>query len=47
MDTTQFGWPISVPVKTVGPNIYFDVRKGLSYFGFKRKTAEKGGLQTN
>lgn len=43
MNTTDFGWPISAPVKTVGSKIFLEARKGLSPFGFLNERQCKKG----
>ena len=46
MDTTDFGWPMSSPVKTVGSKIYLEARKGLSPFGyFSERQCKKGAFK--
>ena len=46
MNTTDFGWPMSSPVKTVGSKIFLDARKGLSPFGyFNEKQCKKGAYK--
>ena len=34
MNTTDFGWPMSSPVKTVGSKIFLDAHKRLSPSGY-------------
>lgn len=46
MDTTDFGWPMSPPVKTVGSKIFLEARKGLSPFGyFNERQCKKGAYR--
>ena len=46
MVTTDFGWPMSSPVKTVGSKIYLEARKGLSPFGyFSERQCKKGAFK--
>ncbi|XP_066016810.1 uncharacterized protein [Pocillopora verrucosa] len=46
MNTTDFGWPMSSPVKTVDSKIFLDARKGLSPFGyFNEKQCKKGAYK--
>ena len=46
MDTTDFGWPMSSPVKTVGSKIFLEARKGLSPFGyFSERQCKKGAFK--
>ena len=46
MNTTDFGWPMSSPIKTVGSKIFLDARKGLSPFGyFNEKQCKKGAYK--
>lgn len=46
MDTKDFGWPISAPVKVAGSKAYVDARYGLSPFGFfNEKQCKKGAYK--
>ena len=46
MDTTDFGWPMSSPVKTVGSKIFLKARKGLSPFSyFSERQCKKGAFK--
>ena len=46
MNTIDFGWPMSSPVKTVGSKIFLEARKGLSPFGyFNEKQCKKGAYK--
>ena len=43
MDTKQYGWPISAPVKIVGSKVFIDARIGLTPYGyFNEKQCKRG-----
>lgn len=46
MNTTDFGWPMSSPVKTVGSKLFLEARKGLSPSGyFSERQCKKGAYK--
>ncbi|KAJ7374959.1 hypothetical protein OS493_001684, partial [Desmophyllum pertusum] len=46
MDTADYGWPISAPIKRVDTKIYVEARKGLTPYGyFNEKQCKKGAYK--